>query len=163
VQKNYKVTALSILLFLTFGTAYQISADNLPYQNKTESISINGFTCVLTAVVLDETAMGFVPANMTESEKIIWVEFKLLSGDREGFKQLGLLLDYGAEQKAKPCLLFSRNVTKMLATVTLKSTAAFYKPKQESIAWAFMLPKNLEKLVITFPSGTSLDLDLYLK
>lgn len=162
MQKCCKAAALSILLFFSYGTTYQITDVNLPYQNKAKPISINGYTCELTAVVLDETAMGFIPAAMTESEQIIWVEFKLLSGDREGFKQLGLQLDYGADQKAKPCLLFSRNVTKMLATVTLKATAAFYKPKQESIAWAFMLPASPEKLLLKFPSGISIDLRLYL-
>jgi hypothetical protein len=145
------------LLFLLTGTA-----QTPPSPSKT-SFSISGFTFRIAAVAFDETAMGFVPPDMGPNEQALFVEFELLAGDKESFKDLEMEVWCDPGQEIKPVLLTADSVVKMLAAVTMKATSGFYRPESHYITWVYIVPREAEKFQLNFPDGKVFDLSPLIK
>jgi hypothetical protein len=88
----------------------------------------------------------------------MFVEFELLAGDAENFKDLAIQITSETGQRYKPVLLTAGGVVKMLATVTMKGRAGQYQPKNQHIAWVYVIPRSAEGFRVHFPTGESVDL-----
>ena len=95
---------------------------------------------------------------MKESDQVMFVEFKLLSGDEEDFKGLAIQVSSEAGQRYKPILLTAGGTVKMLATVTMTGQAGRVQPRKDHIAWIFVIPRSFENFQVHFPSGEIIDL-----
>lgn len=118
-----------------------------------ESIEIGGFKFQIAKVAFDETAMGFVPFNMDEGKQVMFVEFELMEGNKESFKGLEISVSYGSGQKSNAFILMSNGMMQMLATVTMKGVSSDYRPGEDNVAWAYVVPKSVDKLHLNFPTG----------
>lgn len=127
------------------------------------SIMIGDFKFRIVKVVFDKTAMGFVPVDMDESDQVMFVEFELLAGNKEAFKILEIMASFGSGQKSKAFILISGGMMQMLATVTMKGVSSNYQPGEDSVVWAYVVPKSVDKLYLNFPTGDRVDLTPFLK
>jgi hypothetical protein len=129
-----------------------------PIPASKSSISIAGFTFRITAVAFDESALGFAPPEMKESDRVMFVEFELLAGDEENFKDLALQIAAGSGQRYRPVLLTADGMVQMLTTVTMIGRPGQYQPQKEHIAWVYMVPRSIETFQVHFPTGEIIDL-----
>jgi hypothetical protein len=143
-----------VLLLMLFLAA----AAQAPISDVKSSISIAGFTFRITAVAFDRTAMGFVPPDMKDAEQVMFVEFELLAGDEEDFKDLAIQVSSESGRRYKPVLLTAGGAVKMLATVTMKDRTGQYQPQKGHIAWIYVIPRSAEGFRVHFPTGESIDL-----
>jgi hypothetical protein len=121
-------------------------------------ITVGEFTFRIVEVAYDKTALGMAPSNMGANDQIVWVEFELLSGDQTAFGSLQITLTDGSDQSSDAIILASNGMMQMLATVTMTGEKAKFTPGNESIAWAYVFPKNANELYLNFPSGEVVDL-----
>jgi hypothetical protein len=145
-------------MFLLIPLSSILIAAQAPIPASKASISIGTFTFRITAVVFDQNALGFAPPDMKASDRIIFVEFKLLAGDVDDFKDLTVPISCEAGQEFPPVLLTSGGVVKMLATMTMKGRPGNYRPHAENIAWAYVVSREATKFHLHFPSGEVVDL-----
>ena len=122
------------------------------------SITIGGFKFRIVEVVFDETAMGFAPVNIGAGDQVMFVEFELLAGSKEDFKSLEVTVFNGSGQKSNAFLLISNGMMQMLAKVTMKGVSSDYKPLEDNVTWAFVVPKGVDKLSLSFSTGEVVDL-----
>jgi len=122
------------------------------------SITIDDFKFRVVKVFFDETAMGFVPVDMSASDRVMFVEFKLLEGNKEAFKALEISVSHNSGQKSKAFILTSGGIIQMLSSVTVKGTSSDYQPGEDNIAWAYVAPKEVDELYLNFPTGEVVDL-----
>jgi len=127
-------------------------------QASKESIEIGSFKFRIAKVAFDETAMGFVPFNMDEGDQVMFVEFELLSGSKEDFKSLEIRISNGSGLNANAFILISNGMTQMLATVTMRGVSSDYRPEEDSVVWAYVVSKDVDKLYLNFPTGEVVDL-----
>ncbi len=127
------------------------------------SITIGDFKFRIVRVVFAETAMGFVPVNIDANDQVMFVEFELLAGNKEAFKSLEVIVSHGSGQKSKAFILISGGMIQMLATVTMKGVSSDYQPGEDSVVWAYVVPKSVDKLYLNFPTGNRVDLTPLLK
>ena len=149
------------------------STDSLVFTAKTlaqkaipaskESITIGDFKFRISTVAFNKTAMGFIPVNMNEGDQVMFVEFELLEGSKESFIELEITVSCGSGQKSNAFILISGGMMKMLATVIMKRASSDYKPGKNNIAWAYVVPKSVDKLYLNFPSGEIVDLAPFIK
>jgi hypothetical protein len=121
-------------------------------------ITIGDFKFRIVGVVFDKTAMGFTPVNMDESDQVMFVEFELLTGNKEAFKSLEITVSNGSGQKSKAFILISGGMMQMLATVAMKGVSSGYQPGEDNVTWAFVVPKGVDKLYLNFSTGEVVDL-----
>jgi hypothetical protein len=148
-----------VLLLMLFLAA----AAQAPISDVKSSISIAGFTFRITAVAFDRTAMGFVPPDMKDAEQVMFVEFELLAGDEEDFKDLAIQVSSESGRRYKPVLLTAGGAVKMLATVTMKDRTGQYQPQKGHIAWIYVIPRSAGGFRVHFPTGESIDLALLIQ
>jgi hypothetical protein len=122
------------------------------------SITIGDFKFRIVRVVFDETAMGFVPVDMGAGDRVMFVEFELLAGNKEAFKSLETTVSHGSGQKSKAVILISDGMMQMLTTVAMKGDSSDYQPEEDNIVWAYVVPKGADKLYLNFPAGEIVDL-----
>jgi len=123
-----------------------------------EPISLGEFKFRIAAVTFDETAMGFVPVDMDEDDKLMFVEFELLEGDRNSFKSLEMTVSCGSSRKSKPVILTSEGIMQMLSTVVRKKSRSVHEPERGNIAFVFVVPENEDRHHLNLPTGRTLDL-----
>jgi hypothetical protein len=128
-----------------------------------ESKTIGEFEFRIVEVAFDETAMGFATTDMGKNDKVMFVEFELLSGNKENFKNLEITVTYNQGQESKAVILTSGGLIKMLATVTIKSTPSEFRPKAQNIAWAYVVPKDATGFYLNFPNGDVIDLTPFIE
>jgi hypothetical protein len=161
-EKKY---AFRTPLFLTaiLVSCLSFAALSVPAQRalsaSKERLEIEGFTFRIARVAFDDTAMGFVPVEMSTDDRVMFVEFELMEGSKESFKSLEITISCGSGRKSKAFLLTSDGIMKMLATVILKSSKTSYEPKKENIALVYVVPKRADKLQLNFPTGEIIDLN----
>lgn len=123
-----------------------------------ESIAINDFKFRVAKVSFDKTAMGFVPVDMSADNQVMFVEFELLEGNKEVFKGLEISVSHNSGQKSKAFILTSGGIIQMLSSVTVKGISSDYQPGEDNIAWAYVVPKEVDELCLNFPTGEAVDL-----
>ena len=116
-------------------------------------IAISGFLFRIARVAFDTTAMGFVPEDMGPKDQLMFVEFELLSGNRDDFKGLAITLDGGSGRRSKAAVLVSGGMMKALSALTIKSVSSRYRPENTNIAWAFVVQEVERDFFLTFPTG----------
>jgi len=162
-ELSHTLTTEAIIL----STDSRISPTDAPAQKaipaSRASISIGDFKFRIAKVAFDKTAMGFVPVSMSEGDQVMFVEFELLAGKKEDFKSLEIKASFGSGQKSNAFILMSNGMMQMLATVTMKGISSDYKPLEDNVAWAYVIPKSLDKLYLNFPTGDRVDLTPFLK
>lgn len=148
--------------FIGISTDSPISTANAPAQNtipaSKESITISDFRFRVVKVVFDETAMGFVPVDMSADAQVMFVEFELLTSNKEAFKDLEIAVSHNSGHKSKAFILISGGIVQMLSNVTVKGTSSDYQPEEDNILWAYVIPKGANKLYLNFPAGEIVDL-----
>jgi len=127
------------------------------------SLAIGDFEFRVVEVVFDQTAMGFVPVDIGASDQVMFVEFELLAGSKEDFKSLEIRVSNGSSLKANAFILISNGMTQMLATVTMKGVSSDYRPGEDNVAWAYLVPKGADKLYLNFPTGEVVDLTPFIR
>jgi hypothetical protein len=127
------------------------------------AITAGDFKFRVVEVVFDHTAMGFVPVDMDSNDQVMFVEVELLEGKKEDFKKFEITVSDGSGQKTNAFILISNGMMQMLATVTLKGISSDYQPGEDNIAWAYLVPKGSDKLILNFPTGEAIDLSPFLK
>ena len=127
------------------------------------SLAIGDFEFRVVEVVFDQTAMGFVPVDMGASDQVMFVEFELLAGSKEDFKSLEITVSNDSGLKANAFILISNGMTQMLATVTMKGVSSDYRPGEDNVAWAYLVPKGADKLYLNFPTGEVVDLTPFIR
>jgi hypothetical protein len=121
-------------------------------------IAAAAFRFRIVRVAFDTTTMGFVPESLGPKERIFFVEFELLSGDREDFKNLLIILSDGSGRRAEPVALALGGAMKTLVPMTSRSGASHYRPDATSIAWAYVIQEGEREFFLTFPTGEIIDL-----
>jgi hypothetical protein len=122
------------------------------------AITIGNFTFHIVGVVFDKTALGLVPLDITASDRVMLVEFELLSGNRETFRSLRISLVGPFGRKLDAVIMASNGMIKALTAVTIKGDSSGYKPGKDNIAWAYVVPKSTNELFLNFPEGEIVDL-----
>jgi hypothetical protein len=122
------------------------------------SITIGDFKFRIAKVVFDEAAMGFVPVNMSAGDRVMFVEFELLTSNKEAFKVLEITVAHNSGQKSKAFIMTSGGIIQMLSSVTVKGTSSDYQPGEDNIAWAYVIPKDVDELYLNFPTGDVVNL-----
>jgi len=123
-----------------------------------ESIVIGDFKFRVAKVTFDETAMRFIPVDMGPDDRVMFVEFELLEGSKDAFKALEIAVADGSGQKSNAFIVTSGGMIQMLATVVMKSASLYYQPGEDSIAWAYVVPRDVSKLYLNFPTGEIIEL-----
>jgi len=153
--------------FLALSPESPIFSAEMPAQKailaSQASITIGGFKFRIVEVVFDETAMGFTPVNMAAGNWVMFVEFELLTGNKDDFKSLEVTVSNDSGQKSNAFLLISNGMMQMLANVTMKGVSSDYKPLEDNVTWAYVVPKSVDKLYLNFPTGERVDLAPFLK
>ena len=116
-------------------------------------VAIGGFLFRIARVAFDTTAMGFVPEDMGPKDRLMFVEFELLSGNRDDFMGLAITLDSGRGRRSKAAALISGGMMKALSALTIKSASSRYRPDSTNIAWAFVVREGDRDFFLTFPTG----------
>jgi hypothetical protein len=127
------------------------------------SITIGDFKFRIVEVVFDKTAMGLVPVDMGADDQVMFVESELLAGNIEAFKSLEITVSHGSGRKSKAFILISGGMMQMLATVTMKGASSDYRPGEDNVTWAYVVPKGVHKLYLNFPTGEVIDLIPFIK
>lgn len=131
----------------SYNPSHKISmAGDLP-------ISAGGFRFRIARVAFDTTAMGFVPEGMGPKDRLMFVEFELLSGNRDDFKGLVITVDRGSGRRAKAAVLASGGMMKALSDLTFKSVSIRYRPENANIAWAYVVQEDGTDFFLIFPTG----------
>jgi hypothetical protein len=125
--------------------------------------AVGPFRFRIARVAFDSTAMGFIPEGMAPGDRLIFVECELLSGDREDFKGLVLILRSGSGRRSKAAVLLSEGMMKALTALTIKASSYAYRPERSHIAWAFVVPEFERDFFLIFPTGTVIDLSPLIK
>lgn len=123
----------------------------------------DGFRFRVVRVVFDETAMGFVPADLDPASRVMLVELELLSGRRDAFKDLKIRAAYGQGAGTGAIILIAEGMVKMLSTVTMAGRSSDFRPGADNIVWAFVVPRDGADINLEFPSGETLDLSPHIK
>ena len=128
-----------------------------------ESMAIGGFIFRIASVTFDETAMDFVPVGMSEGDRVMFVEFELLEGDKDFFKDLEITASCASGRKSKAFILTSGGIMQMLATVTLRNSGSIHEPGRDNITFVYAVPKGADGLHLNFPTGETIDLTPLIK
>lgn len=123
-----------------------------------QRITVGGFQFRIVRVAFDKTAMGFVPEGIGPKELLMFVECELLSGRRDDFKALSVLLDRGSGRRSKAAALFSGGMMKALTALAVKSASYDYRPAKSNVTWAFVVHEAEKDLALIFPTGPVVDL-----
>jgi len=121
-------------------------------------MSIGAFRFRIVRVGYDATAMGFVPEDMSPKERLIFVEFELLSGNREDFKSLEITVSSASGKKSKAAVLVSGGMMKALLALTMTNISPGFQPEKANVAWAFVVQKDETDLSLAFPTGDVISL-----
>lgn len=127
------------------------------------AMTIVDFRFRIVGVVFDKTALGLVPVDIAASDRVMLVEFELLSGNRDAFRNLQISLVGPSGQKLNAIIMASNGMIKALTAVTIKSVSSRYQPAKNNIAWAYVVPKGANELFLNFPAGESVDLSPLIK
>ncbi len=122
------------------------------------ALTVAGFQFRIVKIAFATSAMGFVPKDMASSERLMFVEFELLSGKREDFKSLQILVSHASVKKLKAVAVANGGMMKMLSPMTMKKASSDYRPEDTKIAWAYVVPKNKEDFLLHFPTGEVISL-----
>lgn len=126
-------------------------------------IAVGGFRFRIVRVAFDATATGFVPEDMGPKDRLMFVECELLSGHRDDFKGLTIVLDRGSGRRSRASVLFSGGMMKALTALTVKSASYDYRPANSNIAWAFVVQESEMDFSLIFPTGTAIELAPWIK
>ncbi len=121
-------------------------------------MSIGGFRFRIVRVGFDATAMGFVPEDMSPNERLMFVEFELLSGNRDEFKSLEITRSGGSGKRSKAAVLVSGGMMKALSALTLTSVSPVFQPEKANVTWAFVVQEGASDFFLTFPTGDVISL-----
>jgi hypothetical protein len=128
-----------------------------------ESIEIGEFSFGIVKTASEGSVMGMKPNGMKSNDRILFVEFELLSGDRGNFEGLELSLEDASGVSSDPIALITSGQIRTLTSMSLTGESTFYKPNPENVTWAFVAAKNVEELYLVFPGGEKVDLSPLLK
>lgn len=126
-------------------------------------ISVGAFRFRIVRAGFDATAMGFVPEDMSPQERLIFVEFELLSGNRDDFKGLELTVSGASGKKSKAAVLVSEGMMKALSALTMTNASPGFQPEKTNVAWAFVVQKDETDFSLAFPTGDVISLAPLLK
>ena len=126
-------------------------------------VTIDGLEFRVVAVVFDETALGFVPADMDSDSHVLLVELELLSGSRDVFKDLEIQVACDQGNPTGAIIQIAEGMVKMLSTVTMSGSSSEYRPGTDNVTWAFVVPFDASGLLLQFASGEALTLFPYIK
>ena len=127
------------------------------------ALTIGDFTFRIVGVAFEKTALGLVPTDIAASDRVMLVEFELLSGNRETFRNLQISLVGPSGQKWNAIIMASNGMIKALTSVTIKGDSSSYQPGKNNIAWAYVVPKGTNELFLNFPTGKVVDLTPLIK
>jgi len=122
------------------------------------ALTIGDFRFRIVGVVFEKTALGLVPMDIAASDRVMLIEFELLSGNREAFRNLQISLVGPSGRKTNAIIMASNGMIKALAAVTIKGDSSSYQPGKNNIAWAYVVPKGTNELFLNFPAGEIVDL-----
>lgn len=134
-----------------------------PVQAGDSPLCIGGFRFRIVRVGFDSSAMGFVPADMSPKERLIFVECELLSGNRYDFKNLEITLSSGSGQRSKAVVLISGGMMKALSSLTIADMSYSFQPENENIAWAYVVQESESDFFLTFPAGEVISLAPFIR
>ena len=147
------------------GIAFQLCDAGVPGIGMSETvqaadrqITVGSFRFRIVRVAFDTTATGFVPEDLGPKDLLMFVECQLLSGNRDEFKGLSIVLDKGPGGRSRPVALFSEGMMKALTALTVKSASFDYRPADSNIVWAFIVQEAEGDFTLIFPTGTVVDL-----
>ncbi len=119
---------------------------------------MDDFTFRIVGVVFDQTALGLVPMDFGADDRVMFVEFELLSGHRESFRSLQITVTGPSGRKFRAALMAANGMIKTLAAMTVKGVSSGYQPGKNNIVWAYVVPKSMDELCLNFPGGEVVDL-----
>lgn len=128
-----------------------------------DPIAAGGFKFRIAAVTFDKTAMGFVPVDIKAGERVVFVEFEVLEGEKNAFKILDITVSSGSGKKTKPFVLISDGIMHMLTASALRNKTPAYEPGKETIAFVYTVPEKTDQLRLNFPAGETVDLTPLIK
>jgi hypothetical protein len=146
----------SISLFVALSSWSQAAAQ--------APVSIAGYQFQVADVVFDETALGFIPADMDPASHVVLVELELLSGSKDAFKNLEVQISCGKRSAPTGAIIqIAEGMVKMLSTVTMTGSSSDYRPDTKHVTWAFVVPRETSGLLLKFPTGETLELSPYIR
>lgn len=126
-------------------------------------ITVGRFRFRIVRVAFDTTATGFVPEGMGPKDLVMFVECELVSGRRDDFQSLTVVLDRGSGRRSKASVLFSGGMMKALTALAIETVSYAYRPKNSNIAWAFVVNETEADFTLIFPTGAGVDLAPWIK
>jgi hypothetical protein len=127
-------------------------------------VSRDGYRFRVASVVFEETALGFVPADIDPASHVVLVELELLSGSRDAFKDLEVQVSCGERGAPKGAIIqIAEGMVKMLSTVTMAGSSSDYRPGTDNVTWAFVVPRDASSLLLRFGEEEPLELSPYIR
>lgn len=123
-----------------------------------DSITIGEFKFQIVTIAFESSVFGMEPAGMKSSQTVMFVEFELLSGDQGAFKGLSIIVTDGSSLNAYAVALITGGQVNTLSSLTYTGAETSYKPDENNIVWAYVVPQGASELFLVFPSGEMVNL-----
>lgn len=119
---------------------------------------IGDFEFRICNILFCDTAGGFVPRDMGVDDQVMFIEFELLSGDKEAFQSLQIRVKDSFGHKSNAFILASGGMMQMLTAVNMTKASSEYRPNKDNIAWAYIVKRDVDELYLNFPTGEVIEL-----
>lgn len=156
-----KRTSLYSLVVVLMMPAISPAQTSIPASRA--SIASGEFRFRIVTVAFEETAMGFAPSDMGPGDRVMLVEFKLLEGSRDSFKNLEVQATYAPDGKSSAVILIADGMVRMLSAVIMTGKSSDFRPAEDNVAWAFVVPGESVGFFLEFPTGETIDLSPLIK
>ena len=112
-----KRTSLYSLVVVLMMPAISPAQTSIPASRA--SIASGEFRFRIVTVAFEETAMGFAPSDMGPGDRVMLVEFELLEGSRDSFKNLEVQATYAPDGKSSAVILIADSILTMPSAIRM--------------------------------------------
>jgi len=137
----------------TIESGVELPAEVQIFSATQESIPLGEgeFKVSVYRVAVEDSVQGNKPLEMNSvSEHVLFVEFKLSTGDRIAFETLKPLLEDGSGKTSEAVVVISGGMVRVLATLQMTNETTDYSPENEHITWAYVSSRNAKELYLRF-------------
>ncbi|MGD8604327.1 MAG: hypothetical protein PVF49_07130 [Anaerolineales bacterium] len=120
-------------------------------------IQIGAFEFHIVRVATDHTLVGFTPNGMG-SDRILYIEFDVLSGDENNFALMSPTVMLESGDMRRPVASIVGRSFNALTDMTLTGEDGTYRRTEDTTVLAYMIPSDHGQVTLEFDSGETIDL-----
>jgi hypothetical protein len=120
-------------------------------------IQIGAFEFHIVRVATDRTLVGFTPNGMG-SDRILYIEFDVLSGDENNFALMSPTLVLESGDMRRPVASIVGTSFNTLTDMTLTGEDGTYRRTEGTTVLVYMIPSDPGQVTLEFDSGEIIDL-----